>query len=187
MRRSRFFLGVGLFLALAGIASAQESRGRVQGVVTDPSNTVVVNAKVILKNDATGVQNTRMTSSQGSYLFDYVDSGTYTITAELAGFRTTVQKNVIVRQRGDVTANMALLVGELTDTVTVTESPVQVQFTTASRDLTIEQQMVRELPVITRNPFGLAALDPSVTNRGSMVETQPYHNRTANEQDIGGE
>src|SRR5678809_1542770 len=60
------------------------------------------------------------------------------------------------------------------------------RFNTASRDLTIETKMVRELPTATRNPFQLALLDPTIVNRGSTIETQPYHHRTANEMDLGG-
>src|SRR6185436_19211923 len=60
------------------------------------------------------------------------------------------------------------------------------QFNTATRDLTIETNMVRELPSATRNPFQLALLDPTNLNRGSTIETQPYHHRTANELDLGG-
>ncbi len=85
-----------------------------------------------------------------------------------------------------MTVDVKLEVGGVEETITVTESPVAVQFNTASRDLTVEQKMVRELPSSTRNPFQLALLDPLTLNRGSTIETQPYHHRTANEMDIGG-
>jgi hypothetical protein len=173
-------------MSIATLATGQEFRGRVQGKVTDSTNAVVTDAKVVLKNDGTGVEVSRKSDSNGGYLFDYVDPATYTITVEKDNFKTKVQKNVLVQQRGDVTVDMSLEVGNMSEMVTVTESPVAVQFTTASRDLTIEAQMVRDLPVITRNPYGLAALDPLVVNQGSAVETQPYHHRTANEQSMGG-
>jgi len=82
--------------------------------------------------------------------------------------------------------DIKLEVGNLSETVTVTESPVAVQFNTTSRDLTVDKQMVADLPSATRNPWQLALLDPTVINRGNTIETQPYHNRTANEIDIGG-
>ncbi len=173
-------------IALSGVLHAQEFRGRVQGRVTDSTNAIVADAKVVLKSDGTGVEVSRKSDATGHYLFDYVDPGTYTVTVEKESFKTKVQKNVLVQQRGDVTVDLSLEVGNMSEMVTVTESPVAVQFSTASRDLTIESQMVRDLPVITRNPFSLAALDPTVTNRGSAIETQPYHHRTANEQDLGG-
>src|SRR5260221_4716103 len=77
-------------------------------------------------------------------------------------------------------------VGAVIETITKTDARVAIQFNTASRDLTIETKMVRELPTATRNPYQLALLDPTIVNRGSTVETQPYHHRTANEMDLGG-
>jgi hypothetical protein len=171
---------------LTGSVLAQEFRGRVQGVVTDPTGAIIPDAKVELKNDQTGVAVKRPANGQGRYLFDYVDPSTYTLTVEMAGFKMAVQKNIDVPQRGDVTVDIKLQVGGLNEVVTVTDAPVAVQFTTASRELTLDQKMVAELPSVTRNPWQLALLDPSVVNRGSLVETQPYHHRTANEMDIGG-
>ena len=122
----------------------------------------------------------------GRYLFDFVESGTYSLSAELSGFKTVVQKSVRVQQRGDVTVDLKLEVGGIEETVTVTEATTTVQFNTATRDLTIEQEMVKELPSSTRNPLQLAMLDPTTIQRGSTIETQPYFHRTANEMDIGG-
>src|SRR6266511_2691446 len=34
--------------------------------------------------------------------------------------------------------------------------------------------MGRDLPTVTRNPFQLEALDPTIINLGSTIETQPY-------------
>ena len=179
---------VALFLILlaASTASAQDIRARLQGLVSDPTGGVLPGATVVLTNDGTGVAATRITNADGRYLFDFVESGTYTVSAELTGFKTTVQKNVRVQQRGDVTVDMKLEVGGIEETVTVTEATTAVQFNTATRDLTIEQEMVKELPSSTRNPLQLAMLDPTTIKRGSTIETQPYHHRTANEMDIGG-
>jgi hypothetical protein len=175
---------VALTLA-ASLASAQETRGRIQGIVLDPSRASLADAKVTLRNDGSGVATSRQTSRNGRYLFDYVDPGQYTLVFEMAGFKRLEQKNVLVQQRGDVTVDATLQMGEMSEVVTVAESPVAVQFNTASRDLTIDQQMLRDLPSITGNPFQMALLDPSVVNRGSG-ETQPYFHRAANELDYGG-
>lgn len=177
------FLGAAL---VAATAHAQDSRGRVQGLVSDTSGAIVPGASVVLTNDATGIAATRTTNADGRYLFDYVDPGTYTLAVSLAGFSTSIQKNVLAQQRADVTVDVKLAVGGIDEMVTVTESPVALQFNTASRDLTVEQQMVRDLPSFTSNPLQLARLDPTVINRGSAVEVQPYFHRTANEADLGG-
>jgi hypothetical protein len=186
MKRGTTWATLAVILVWAVVADAQEFRGRVQGLVSDTSGGVIPGATAVLKNDGTGVGITRLTSSTGRYLFDYVDPGTYTLTVTLPGFRTAVQKNIPVQQRGDVTVDVKLELGELSETVTVTETPVAVQFNTTSHDLTVEQKMVQDLPVNTRNPFQLAMLDPTTIQRGSTIETQPMFHRTAMEMDIGG-
>ncbi len=70
-------------LLVATPAWAQEYRGRVQGTLTDEAQLALPGAQVTLRNDATGVAVARTTGPEGRYLFDYVDPGTYTLTAEL--------------------------------------------------------------------------------------------------------
>ncbi|MCL4813455.1 MAG: carboxypeptidase regulatory-like domain-containing protein, partial [Vicinamibacteraceae bacterium] len=169
-------------------AAAQEYRGRVQGSVFDESQGALPGATVTLTNDATGVAATRVTDSNGRYLFDFVEPGLYTLTAELDGFKKAEQKNVRVQQRGDVTADLTLSVGGLEETVTVEAPPVAVQFNTASADLTMERQLVDQTPLPGRNPYGLASLDPSIAPivATSTNENKPYHHASANEFDSGG-
>jgi hypothetical protein len=180
------FQTVGALLLFALTAFGQEYRGRVQGVVTDASGAIIPAAGLTLKNTGTGVEVTRTANEQGAYIFDYVDPGTYTLAVEVRGFKKSIRSNVLVQQRGDVTVDFKLEMGALTESITVADSPVSLELNTATRDLTIETKMVRELPSNTRNPFQLAALDPTIINRGSTIETQPYHHRTANEMDLGG-
>ncbi len=168
------------------LAVAQEHRGRIQGVVVDATGGVMPGVSLNLRNVATGIQFSRLSNEEGRYVFDYVDPGTYALTAELSGFKKLVQQNILVQQRGDVTVNLKMEMGAITESITVEVSPVALQFNTATRDLTIETRMVRELPSATRNPFQLAMLDPTIINRGNTSETQPYHHRTSNEMDIGG-
>jgi hypothetical protein len=176
VREVRRVIAVLLFGGALGLA--QEYRGRVQGVVSDSSGAVIPGVAIVLKNDANNVEVNKVSNGEGRYLFDYVDPGTYTLTADMRGFKKLIQRNVLVQQRGDVTADLKMETGAVNETITISDSPVAIQFNTASRDLTIETKMVRELPTATRNPFQLALLDPTIVNRGSTIETQPYHHRT---------
>ena len=89
----------------ACVMVSQDTRARVQGTVTDSSGAVVVQAAVTLVNTETGVRSAQATNNSGTYLFDLVLPGTYTVTVELPGFRTFVQKNILVQARGDVTVD----------------------------------------------------------------------------------
>jgi hypothetical protein len=173
-----------MFVFGSGMAVAQDTRGRVQGAVVDPSGSAVPGVSVTLKNDATGVMVTRSTGETGRYLFDQVDQGQYTVTATQGGFSTVIQKNVTVRQRGDVTVDISLQLSDITQTITVEESPVAVQFNTADRTVTVEGNLFKELPLVSRNPATLAALDPSVN--GDWTRTANFDHYAANAYDLGG-
>ena len=84
-------------LALAtlftSISSAQELRGRVQGVITDPSEAVVVGAKITLRNVNTGVETSKETNQAGQYLFDFVSPGTYALAASINLVSVATQAN----------------------------------------------------------------------------------------------
>jgi hypothetical protein len=85
-----------------------------------------------------------------------------------------------------VTVDLKMETGAVTESITIDASPVALELNTATRDLTIETKMVQDLPTNTRNPWQFAALDPTIVNRGSTIETQPYHHRTLDEMDLGG-
>src|SRR5690242_20272242 len=108
-------LGPFFALVLLGgaLSNAQEYRGRVQGVVTDSTGALVPGATLQLKNNGTGVQLTRVSNEQGLYVFDYVDPGSYTLSAEMTGFKKFIQPSVLVQQRGDVTVDPKMETGAI--------------------------------------------------------------------------
>ena len=74
--------------------------------------------------------------------------------------------------------------GTIQSAVTVSESPVDVQFNSSTQDLTIDSKMATEIPRFDRNPFKMTLIAPSAVNtRGEM---QPYHSWSANSVDLGG-
>jgi hypothetical protein len=177
-------LGILLF-ALSLPALAQDTRAKVQGLVTDASGAIIAGATVTLTNDNTGVPAQQVTSASGQYLFDFVLPGTYSVSVEAPGFRKYLQKNILVQARGDVTVSASLEVGTTRETVTVEAAPVAVQFNTSTMAMTIDTKMANTLPIISRNPFLLVALNPATVVR-STNEQSPFHHWSANEFDVGG-
>lgn len=173
-----------LLLLLAVAGWSQSYRGRVQGLVADPTQAVIGGATVTLLNTGTGVKVVRQSTETGLFLFDSVDPGTYSVTVEMVGFTKFIQENIVVQTRGDVTVNAVLKPGSVQESITVAESPVDVQFNSSSKDFTLDSKLATEIPRIDRNPFKLTLLAPSATNtRGEM---QPYHSWAANSVDLGG-
>ena len=184
MKRS--LVAASAFLAvLASNLPAQDLRARVQGTVSDATGAVVSAASISLRNQETGVQAKQSSSAVGQYLFDFVLPGTYTVTIELSGFKQFVQRNILVQARGDVSVNATLEIGNTRDAITVEAAPVAVQFNTSTMSTTIDTKMANSLPIISRNPFLLVALNPATVVRSSN-EQSPFHHWSPNEFDVGG-
>jgi len=185
----RFHLWVAfVLLSLAPMVQAQEYRAKVQGIVTDASQAVVPGAQVALLNTQTGVRVTREANANGQYLFDLVEPGAYALVCEQTGFSKFVQEKFTVQVRDDITINITLKVGQVSDTVTVTATPVAVQFNSGGLELMVDRTMLDQLPQISRNPFSLASLDPSVIQRGSFPPNRrfPFYMFSSSLQDVGG-
>ncbi|MCC6857420.1 MAG: carboxypeptidase regulatory-like domain-containing protein [Bryobacterales bacterium] len=177
-----------LFLSVLSLLNAQDYRGKVQGVVTDASQAVVVGATISLANDKTGIVSVKETNPNGRYFFDLVDPGTYTITVEAAGFSKFIQQNIVVQVAGDVTVDASLTVGAVSETVVVKETPVAVQFNTSTMQMTVDRKMLDDLPTMARNPFTMALLDPAVVNRYFYQPNAhyPYFMYSTSSLDVGG-
>ena len=138
-------------LLLAASLSAQDTRGKVQGTVSDSSGAVVPAAAVTLLNTDTNVRANSTTNQNGHYLFDFVIPGNYQVMVEITGFRPFIQKNILVEALSDVTVNTALQIGTARDAVTVEESPVSVEFNSSTLSNTVDTKMANTLPLVSRN------------------------------------
>ena len=179
------------WLLLAGVliivATAQEYRGRVQGTVADPSQAAVAGAGVTLRNVNTGIESNRETDASGHYLFDLVQPGSYTVTVQAPGFQRFVQESITVLTGGDVTVNATLTVGAVTETVNVSELVSSVEFNTSTMTTTVQGVMLDNLPVLARNPFTLALLNPAVVNQyWDVAHRNPFYMWSNGGLDIGG-
>ncbi|MEK7403849.1 MAG: TonB-dependent receptor [Acidobacteriota bacterium] len=177
-----------MVLAPASPVHGQDYRARVQGIVTDTSQAVVPGAHLVLRNTQTGVAVAREANANGQYVFDFVEPGAYTLVCEHPGFNKFVQENLAVQVRGDVTLNITLQVGQVTDTVTVSETPVALQFNSSTVEMLVDRKMLEELPQLSRNPFNLATLDPAVVHRYFTPDKRfPFFMYTSSNIDLGGD
>jgi hypothetical protein len=184
----------GLILLVLAITlvplNAQEYRAKVQGIVTDPSQAAVPGAKVILINQTTGVSAATESDIHGRYVFNLVVPGTYEVHAEASGFETFELKDVLIQVRADITVDPKLQLKGAASTVTVTDTGTTVQFNSSSVDMTINQTLLKDLPVMARNPFQLATLDPMVVNRYTgayaSANANPFFMWSSSTIDVGG-
>ncbi|MFP5226656.1 MAG: TonB-dependent receptor domain-containing protein [Acidobacteriota bacterium] len=162
-------------LLLPGRAAfAQVDEGSITGTVTDSTGAVVPNAQVTLLNTDQGITVQTHTGDGGSYTFSPVRAGHYTITVAAQGFSKTTQSNLTVNVGTPLTVNIALKVGEASETVQVNEAPPLLQTAEASTGQVIGRKEVNDLPLNGRNFTFLAQLGagmqtPQADTRGNAA------------------
>jgi carboxypeptidase family protein/TonB-dependent receptor-like protein len=156
-----------LVLAFANAAQAQ-FRSAIEGTVTDPGGGIVSEAQVTLVNVETGVSQTAKTNSAGSYGFPTLPPGKYKITVLAKGFASVTQENITLGAAETRTISLALKVGDVSETVTVTSEPAPVQSSEAKVAANISTAQIRNLPMAGRNILDLVSLAPGVTGVGNL-------------------
>ncbi|MEO8593644.1 MAG: carboxypeptidase regulatory-like domain-containing protein [Candidatus Solibacter sp.] len=160
----------GAFL-VACSAFAQSGDGTVLGTVLDASGAAVPNAAVQLLNANTGVKNATTTDSSGSYRFNNILVGTYSVTATATGFTTTTLKDLAVELNKATTANIKVEVGSVATAVDVMEAISAIDTTTAQVSNNFESRMAAELPTAANNLGGvlnLSLLGAGIASSGGV-------------------
>ncbi|MGO9346935.1 MAG: carboxypeptidase regulatory-like domain-containing protein [Terriglobales bacterium] len=177
-RMSRWLISFSLALSLCVICStmmfAQGTGGRILGRVADPSGAVLAGVKVTLTNEATGVSNETTTNSAGDYGFPQVPVGTYTLSFDLTGFKTNVQKGIAVNLNQVITLNSALQIGETKETVEVTSEAPLVDTSSTQLGAVMDSRQVSNLPLNTRDTYQLLQLQPGVMSTVGSSNTLVY-------------
>lgn len=146
-------LGLAVCFGPAARRAAAQTAGEaaIQGTVTDPSGAVVPNATVVATNNATGAATSSTTTSGGLYVISPLPPGSYTITADAAGFSQFKQLNLTLNAMQTFGLNIALKVGAANANVTVTAAPPELQTTNAVLGATIDNKVFLQLPVLLNN------------------------------------
>lgn len=167
---NRRILALAAMLVFAVCLSAQES-GQISGVLHDQSGAVVPGAKVTATEAGTSLSRSTTTSTDGSYLLPNLRPTSYIVTAEAAGFRAYRQSDVQLLANQNLTLNIAMDVGAITETVNVSSGVVQVDTTSSTLAEVVEQGRIVELPLNGRDAAKLATLVAGTTMISTSTET----------------
>ena len=151
-----------VLLAPAVPALAQIDTASIVGRVVDQSGAVLPGVTVTATQDATGVTATAVTGSSGQYLFPNLRVGRYTVAAELAGFKRSVQRDVTLNVQDRAEVDFQLAVGDLSEEVLVSGRAELLQTQTADIGSVVDERQVRDLPLLGRRYSELAFLSPGV-------------------------
>jgi hypothetical protein len=141
--------------------------GTITGTLTDSTGAVVPNASVTITDTDTGVTRQATTSDAGVFTATFLQPGHYEVVMGGGGFSKVDRKNLVLTVGQTLTVDAALTVGSTATEVTVTsESPIlDPQKTEVSQ--TMDQQLIANLPVATRNWSSFVLLTPNVVQDGS--------------------
>ncbi len=152
----------------------QTFRGTILGSVTDPSGAYVAGATVKVRNEATGLERTTVTSSDGSYAVPQLPIGKYSVTVTQTGFETFVATAVAVDVATERRVDAALKTGQVTTRVEVSaENLPMVETTTNDLGGVITAQVADDMPVNGRDYTKLIYLNPGVAGSPDQISDSP--------------
>jgi hypothetical protein len=128
-------------------ARAQILYGGIVGNVTDATNASVPGATVTVVNQATQATRQTTTNEVGAYSFSTLATGNYDLSVSLEGFRTARRSGVIVPVNNIIRVDIAMELGEVTETVTVEASAMQLQTDRAEVRAQVTEESLQNLPI----------------------------------------
>ncbi len=154
----RAFIYAAVIAALAITSFAQITTTGIRGLVRDPNGAVITNATIKVTDNATGIEQSSVSSSDGGFLFPNLQSGTYRLTVSATGFQNTVIASITVESGRTTNVSVDLEVGAAAETVLVTASSEQLNTTTTEVGGTINNKLVQNLPFNGRDGLNFAVL-----------------------------
>ena len=144
-------------------AQSQAANGAIEGTVRDNSGGVLPGVTVALVNTDTGAQRIVVTNDRGFYRAVLLPLGRYQLTAELAGFKKFEQAGIELGAGRTAEIDITMSVGDLAETVAVTADAPIVDPAKIDLGRNLNEREVKNLPLVSRNPYNFALLQPGVT------------------------
>jgi Carboxypeptidase regulatory-like domain len=163
----RFLLVLSSLFLLALTTQAQY-RASLRGTVTDPQGNAVSGATVTLTNTDTGATLVSTSDDNGVYQFNALPPAPYSVTAEHAGFKKKVLERVQIIPEQPNALDLPLEVGDVNQTITVTDTTQALDTETANLSGTVTSNQIQHLPSFGRDVFQLVQLAPGVFGNGAQ-------------------
>ncbi|MGB8061389.1 MAG: TonB-dependent receptor [Candidatus Sulfotelmatobacter sp.] len=174
------FIGAFLLALMAPTAGfAQGSyEAQVRGTVTDQSGAIMVNAAVTITNDATNISQTSHSDDHGQYFFTGLRPAVYTVKVQVAGFRVSEKKNVVLQVDQQTSVDFVLHPLGVSESIEVTQTAPLLDTDSATLGSEISSEYVHELPLANRSFFGLTFLAAGVTETSGAGTSDNYPSGT---------
>lgn len=160
LRVSFVIAGLALF---ANIAFSQiPGTGAIAGTVVDPAGRAVTNANVVVVNEATGTSRPATTTSEGTFYLPFLPPGTYSVTANAAGFAPKIFRQIQVTVSETSTVKMQLEVAGSRTVVQVNDGSAAVNLENSALGSLVDPTAIQAIPLSNRNYTQILGLAPGV-------------------------
>ncbi|HTB96311.1 MAG TPA: carboxypeptidase regulatory-like domain-containing protein [Terracidiphilus sp.] len=158
---ARFSLVLFAAICFAVSGSGQQTLGSINGTVLDESGAAVPGATVTATNTATNFVATTTTQGTGFYQIFNLPIGTYVVKVGHVGFETTSLTSVPVQEARATTVNATVKIGQISESVTVTSTPL-LNATDTTNGYTLDSAQIDLTPLATGSFTQVAVLSPGV-------------------------
>lgn len=166
------FVSIGLLLVIPLVMVAQITTATIVGTTSDPSGEPVAGAKITARNIDTGLTRTVNSGEDGGYRIEFLPVGSYTIEVIAStGFKKAFRSNIVLQVNETARVDVGLEVGQVNETVTVTDENPAINTSTAEIGRTIQTREIENLPLVDRNVYSLLDLTPGVQSNNNGVAT----------------
>lgn len=146
---------------------SQGQLSSLTGNITDSSGAPIAGLQIQLTNQETGEAHQAASTGAGGYTFLLVKPGTYSLTAESAGFKRYVRTGIILETAVQSRLDFSLEVGSVQESVTVSASVPLLQSESSAVGMVVENHTIANMPLINRRALQLIKLSGFVVPIGN--------------------
>jgi len=137
-----------LSLLTATQAAAQGGDGSLRGTVRDSQGGALPGVTITATSDVLLSPSVTVTDASGNYRLVNLPPGTFTVTAQLAGFSSARREGILLRAGSNFQVDVAMEIGALEESITVSGDAPMLEVTKPSNVLTIDAEFQKEAPVV---------------------------------------
>jgi hypothetical protein len=166
------------FTLLASLCFGQQLTGTLSGTVYDSAGAAIPNAKVTVKNEASGDERTTTSNSVGVFSVTAVQPGSYTVTVEAAGFKAWQQAAITMSQgESHSISNIKLQVGQVSETVEIKAGADAVIPDNAEVSTTLNAGLITDIPIVGRDAGELLKLMPGMAMTNGLTQGSGFNDK----------
>jgi hypothetical protein len=179
IRATKVLAVLALLYAIAANLPAQSIYATLTGVVSDPSEGLIVQAKVRLRDEQSGSVRETITNTQGYYTFASVPVGTYELTIESSGFNTYKEPGIALGGGERRNINVTMKVGATTESVTVTgTSDLLTTVDSGEKSTTLNEKQLDNFVQVGSNAAEYIKIMPGFGIQNSTSNAANYSGQT---------